>query len=205
MTAAASSTSTQTPRPTAPRGPIAQGPANRCRSSFSASASRGGVSCRWRHRHLHHHRDRARSGGARPRVPGAAVRRRCTAARLQRARVGRRVSLLAFAAAAHALRRDRTEGIRGLFVARRPRCAATCWVASAGSPCSSRCSLQVERCSVGLPRGGGAVGRHGAARSAPTGAGIVFAIAFSAVVAPVAFAVLGARSRIGGYLFSSAS
>jgi hypothetical protein len=30
---------------------------------------------------------------------------------------------------------------------------------------------------------------------------VVFALAFSAVVAPLAFAALGARSRIGGYLF----
>jgi len=34
-----------------------------------------------------------------------------------------------------------------------------------------------------------------------TGAGVVFSIAFSAVVAPIAFAALGARSRLGGYLF----
>ena len=34
-----------------------------------------------------------------------------------------------------------------------------------------------------------------------TGAGVVFSLAFSAVVAPIAFAALGARSRIGGYLF----
>ena len=32
-------------------------------------------------------------------------------------------------------------------------------------------------------------------------AGLVFSVAFSAVVAPVAFAALGARSRLGGYLF----
>ncbi|WP_205633595.1 hypothetical protein [Labilithrix luteola] len=34
-----------------------------------------------------------------------------------------------------------------------------------------------------------------------TFASVVFSIAFAVVVAPIAFAALGARSRVGGYLF----
>jgi hypothetical protein len=110
--------------------------------------------------------------------------------------------LLAFAAAAHGLRRDRADGIRGLFVARTTSLRGYLLGRIGG--------LAVL---IAILVGGGtticglsamAAASHAAAVPRilhATGAGIAFALAFSAVVAPVAFAALGARSRIGGYLF----
>jgi hypothetical protein len=110
--------------------------------------------------------------------------------------------LLAFAAAAHALRRDRAEGIRGLFVARTTSLRGYLLARVGGL------AVLIALCVAGGTLVSGLVGTAGAARTASvprmlqaTGAGVVFSIAFSAVVAPIAFAALGARSRIGGYLF----
>lgn len=110
--------------------------------------------------------------------------------------------LLAFAAAAHALRRDRTNGIRELFVARTTSLRGYL-VGRVGG-----LALLIALTVAGgtLFSGLAAMAMSSAAGSVPrilqaTGAGIAFAFAFSAVVAPVAFAALGARSRIGGYLF----
>ena len=110
--------------------------------------------------------------------------------------------LLAFAAAAHALRRDRTEGIRELFVARTTSLRGYLLGRVGGL------ALLIATVVAGgtLLSGLAAMAAASGAGSVPrllqaTGAGIAFAIAFSAVVAPVAFAALGARSRIGGYLF----
>jgi hypothetical protein len=110
--------------------------------------------------------------------------------------------LHAFATAAHALRRDKTDGIRdllalrttslrGYLVARVGGLAALLAIVLAGGTlvCGLVCALASARL--------GAVPRTLQA----TLAGVVFAIAFAVVVAPVAFAALGARSRIGGYLF----
>jgi hypothetical protein len=110
--------------------------------------------------------------------------------------------LLAFAAAAHALRRDRAEGIRGLFVARTTSLRGYL-VARVGG-----LAVLIALCVAGGTVVCGLVGAAGAGRLASvprmlqaTGAGVVFSLAFSAVVAPLAFAALGARSRLGGYLF----
>lgn len=110
--------------------------------------------------------------------------------------------LLAFAAAAHALRRDRTEGIRDLFVARTTSLRGYLFARVGGL------ALLIALCVVGGTLSCGLVGIAGAARAAgvprmlqATGAAVVFSLAFSAVVAPVAFAALGARSRLGGYVF----
>ena len=113
--------------------------------------------------------------------------------------------LLAFAAAAHALRRDRTDGIRELFVAR---------TASRGGLRGylfarvGGLAALIALCVGGGTLLCGLVGMVGAARVSgvasmlqSTIAGIAFSLAFAAVVAPVAFAALGARSRLGGYLF----
>jgi len=110
--------------------------------------------------------------------------------------------LLAFSAAAHALRRDRSDGIRGLFVARTTSLrgylmgrvgglAVLIALVVAGG------TLLCGLAAMGAASRAGAVPRIVQA----TGAGIAFAIAFAAVVSPVAFAALGARSRLGGYLF----
>jgi hypothetical protein len=110
--------------------------------------------------------------------------------------------LLAFAAAAHALRRDRTEGIRDLFVARTTSLRGYLLARIGGL------ALLIALCVAGGTLVVGLVGIAGAARASgvpsmlqATGAGIVFSLAFSAVVAPVSFAALGARSRLGGYVF----
>ena len=110
--------------------------------------------------------------------------------------------LLAFSAAAHALRRDRSEGIRGLFVARTTSLHGYLFGRVGGL------ALLIALVVAGgtLLCGLAAMGAAARAGAVPrilqaTGAGIAFAIAFSAVVAPVAFAALGARSRLGGYLF----
>lgn len=110
--------------------------------------------------------------------------------------------LLAFAVAAHALRRDRTEGIRELFVARTTSLRGYLFARVGGL------ALLVAACVAGGTLVCGLVGVAGAARTSgvpamlqATGAGIAFSLAFAAVVAPVSFAALGARSRIGGYVF----
>ena len=110
--------------------------------------------------------------------------------------------LLAFAAAAHALRRDRTEGIRELFVSRTTSLRGYLLGRVGGL------AVLIAICVAGGTLLCGLVGIAGAARGAAvprmlhaTGAGVAFSIAFAAVVAPVAFAALGARSRIGGYIF----
>ena len=108
--------------------------------------------------------------------------------------------LLAFAAAAHALRRDRAEGIRALFVSRTTSLRGYLLARVGGL------AALIALCVAGGTLLCGLVGAAAAARAAAvprmlqaTGAAVVFSIAFSAVVAPVAFAALGARSRIGGY------
>lgn len=109
---------------------------------------------------------------------------------------------LAFAAALQALRQDRTSGVRALATAR-------------GHGPNAYLAARVLGLAalVALVIGGGTVvvgaaaalashgGRHAALALQGTAAGCVYATAFSATVAPVAFATLGARSRAGGYLW----
>jgi hypothetical protein len=113
--------------------------------------------------------------------------------------------LLAFAASVQALRRDRAEGVRALFVARTTTLRGYLLGRVFGL------ALLVAVCVAGGTLLVGLVGVASAARAAEvlpmlraTFAGVAYALAFSAVVAPVAFAALGARSRIGGYLFLTA-
>jgi hypothetical protein len=110
--------------------------------------------------------------------------------------------LLAFASAAHALRRDRTDGIRDLLVSRTTTLRGYLLARVGGL------AALIALCVAGGTLLCGLVGVAAAARGAAvprmlhaTGAGMAYSIAFSAVVAPVAFAALGARSRIGGYVF----
>jgi hypothetical protein len=110
--------------------------------------------------------------------------------------------LLAFASAAHALRRDRADGIRDLLMARTTTLRGYLFARIGGL------AMLIAICVAGGTLFCGLVGAAGAARAASlprmlqaTGAGVVFSIAFSTIVAPVAFAALGARSRLGGYLF----
>jgi len=110
--------------------------------------------------------------------------------------------LLAFASALQALRRDRDEGIRKLTDARSGERATTSylWARVAG----------LAAALFGMIGGGVALAgvvamlaaRHAGlvfqcAQS--TAASLVYAAAFAVTMAPIAMAVLGARSRAGGY------
>jgi len=110
--------------------------------------------------------------------------------------------LLAFGASAQALRKDREEGIRALVVARSRSltgylvarvgglAALVALVVAGGTfVCGLVATLASTRL-ASVPRTLGA-----------TGAALAFSLAFAAVVAPVAFAALGVRSRVGGYMF----
>ncbi len=110
--------------------------------------------------------------------------------------------LLAFSAAAKALHRDRDEGIVDLLVSRGHR-RGTYVLARVGALAAV----------LSIVVGGGtlvvgavctllAMGAHhviGALQG--TFAGCVYSACFAAMVAPIAFAALGARSRAGGYLW----
>jgi hypothetical protein len=110
--------------------------------------------------------------------------------------------LLAFAAAAKALRRDREEGILALFVARTTSLRG--YLAARIGGLAALIALLVAGGTLvcGLVTSAASSSAAAVPRVLhATGAGVVFALAFSAVVAPLAFAALGARSRVGGYLF----
>ena len=110
--------------------------------------------------------------------------------------------LLAFSAAAHALRRDRADGIRGLFVARTTTLRGYLLGRVGGLAVLIALVVAGGTLLCGLAAMGGAAAAAAVPRILQsTLAGMVFAVAFAAVVSPVAFAALGARSRLGGYLF----
>ncbi len=110
--------------------------------------------------------------------------------------------LLAFAAAAHALRRDRTDGIRDLVVARTRSLrgyllarvgglvALVALLVAGGTLLAGLVSVIAAAQVSAVPK-----------TLQATGAALVFSLAFALVVSPVAFAALGARSRLGGYVF----
>jgi hypothetical protein len=110
--------------------------------------------------------------------------------------------LLAFSAAASGLRRDRVEGIRDLFVARTTSVhgyllarvgglAALLAIVVAGGTALTGALAVFASLKVGaVPR-----------TMQASLAAIAYGIAFALVVAPIAFAALGARSRVGGYFY----
>lgn len=110
--------------------------------------------------------------------------------------------LLAFSSAAHALRRDRAEGVQHLLVARTTSlrayviarigglAAVIAAVVAGGTLLTGIVAIAASTKTGSLPR-----------TLQATGAAFVFSIAFAAVLAPIAFAALGARSRVGGYFF----
>jgi hypothetical protein len=110
--------------------------------------------------------------------------------------------LLAFGSAAHALRRDRAEGIQHLLVARTTSLRAYVIARIGGLAAVIAAVVAGGTLLTGVvaiaasTKGGGLLKTLQA-----TGASFVFSIAFAAVVAPIAFAALGARSRVGGYFF----
>jgi hypothetical protein len=110
--------------------------------------------------------------------------------------------LQAFAVAAHALRRDRKEGILHLFASR--GAALEGYVVARVGGLAAMLALVVAGGTLftGVVAVLAAARVHTVARTAQaTGAALAFGLAFAVVVAPVAFAALGARSRVGGYLF----
>lgn len=113
--------------------------------------------------------------------------------------------LLAFVAAVHALRRDRAEGVRALFAARAISLRGYVFARVGGLV------VLIAMCVAGGTLLSGLVGLVGLVAVDRAGgalrmlhatlAGVAFSLAFSVVIAPLAFAAVGARSRIGGYFF----
>ncbi len=105
---------------------------------------------------------------------------------------------VAFGGALHALRRDRDEGVVALARARGTRAAAYVQgrvgglaivvAATAGAP---TLAAGIVAASLARPTG--------LALQVTVGA-LAYVLAFAATIAPVAFAALGARSRVAGYL-----
>jgi hypothetical protein len=109
-------------------------------------------------------------------------------------------TLLAFAASLHAFRRDRDHGIRALVSARARSdgeylAARTIGLARAVAAMTAGGTLLIGLIAALVSRD-----RHLAAHTVEaTVAGIVYSVAFAALLAPVGLATLAARSRVGGY------
>lgn len=110
--------------------------------------------------------------------------------------------LLAFSSAASALRRDRVEGVRELFVTRTTSlrgyllarvgglAALLALVVAGGSAVTGMLAILASVKIGMLPL-----------TAQASAAAVAYGVAFSFVLAPVAFAALGARTRIGGYFY----
>lgn len=110
--------------------------------------------------------------------------------------------LLAFSSAAHALRRDRAEGIQHLLVARTTSLRAYVIARIGGLAAVMAVVVAGGTLLTGLVAIAASTHAGGLLRVLQaTFAAFVFSLAFSAVIAPIAFAALGARSRVGGYFF----
>lgn len=110
--------------------------------------------------------------------------------------------LHAFGSAAHALRKDRESGVRELVVTRTASLEGYLFARVGGLAMLLAITvgggtLFASVVSIFSAIGTGTVGRtfH------TTIAALAFSLAFSAVIAPLAYAAVGARSRVGGYLF----
>ena len=110
--------------------------------------------------------------------------------------------LLAFSAAASALRRDRTEGVRELFVSRTTSLrgyllarvgglAALLALVVAGGTALTGMLAILASTKIGVL----------SLTVQASAAAVAYGFAFSFVVSPLAFAALGARTRIGGYFY----
>lgn len=110
--------------------------------------------------------------------------------------------LLAFAAAAHAFRRDRSEGIFDLLVARGGSTRAYAWARVGGLVILLAIVIAGGSAVTGIVATLAAA-RAGLAASTlqATFASVLYGLAFAVVLAPIALATLGARSRAGGYLW----
>ncbi|MDB4945756.1 MAG: hypothetical protein JWP97_5290 [Labilithrix sp.] len=110
--------------------------------------------------------------------------------------------LLAFSVAIHALRKDRELGIRALFMTRTTSLRGYLVGRVGGLAALVTMLVGGGTLLTGLVTAVAWAGSgHVLSVLQATFAGVVYAVAFGAVVAPVAFAALGARSRLGGYVF----
>lgn len=110
--------------------------------------------------------------------------------------------LLAFSGAASALRRDRLEGVRELFVTRTTSlrgyllarvgglAALLAFMVAGGTAITGMLAILASLKAGALPL-----------TVQASAAAVAYGFAFAFVVAPVAFAALGARTRIGGYFY----
>lgn len=108
--------------------------------------------------------------------------------------------LVAFAAAARALDRDRDDGYFALLECRGAHLGAYLWARIGGLALLLLIVVAGGTLVTGL--GAALAARSGTSALAAlrgTGEGLVYAVAFSVTVAPLAMAALGARSRAGGY------
>jgi hypothetical protein len=110
--------------------------------------------------------------------------------------------LQAVAVSAGALRRDRTEGIRHLVLTRTTSLrgyllARVTGLASVLAAVSAGGTLFVSVVAIAV-----ATQTHTVARTVhATFSAVVYAVAFAIVIAPIAFAALGARTRVSGYAY----
>lgn len=110
--------------------------------------------------------------------------------------------LLAFGSAAHALRRDRAEGVQHLLVARTTSLRAYVLARIGGLAAVIAAIVAGGTLVTGLVAAIASVRVAAVPRTLQaTLAALAFSLAFSLVLAPLAFAALGARSRAGGYFF----
>jgi hypothetical protein len=110
--------------------------------------------------------------------------------------------LLAFASAAHGLVRDRDEGLRALLVQHGHAPSAYVLARATGLAVALLVLVGGGTLATGVTCVLAASGGKAALACAQsTLAGCVYSAAFSALVAPVALAALGARSRAGGYVW----
>lgn len=112
--------------------------------------------------------------------------------------------LHAFGASAHALRRDRAEGIRALLHARAATVRGYILARVGGLAVVLALTVGGGTLLAGVASALLAGGLSAVPRTLQaTLAGVAFSLAFASVIAPVAIAAVGARSRVGGYLFLS--
>ncbi len=110
--------------------------------------------------------------------------------------------MLAFGAAVHALRRDAEDGIRGMLDLRSIDLRGYLVARVGGIAVLVAAVVAGGTFAVGIVAAllGLSSGSFGASLQA-TFASVLYGIAFAVVIAPTALAALGARTRVGGYLF----
>lgn len=110
--------------------------------------------------------------------------------------------LLAFGSAAHALRRDLSDGVQHLLVARTTSVRDYVVARVGGLALVLAVIVAGGTLLIGLVSVLASIRVAAVPKTLQaTAAAFVFALAFSVVLAPLAFAALGARSRVGGYFF----